>query len=92
MPLRNTGLNSDFRFLILIQKRIDPMGMIRFWNKLEESSGDMPRAAEYFSTHPLTSDRIEQLSRLAAQADYTPVPLLPGYEWAQMGTLCKEQP
>ncbi|MCZ6753195.1 MAG: M48 family metallopeptidase [Acidobacteria bacterium] len=71
---------------------IDPMGMIRFLNKLEESSGDMPRAAEYFSTHPLTRNRIEQLSRLAAQADYTPVPLLPGYQWAEMGKICDEQP
>ncbi len=71
---------------------IDSNGMIRFLNKLEESSGDMPRAAEYFSTHPLTSDRIEQLSRLAAQADYIPVPLLPGYVWAEMGKICDEQP
>lgn len=72
--------------------RIDSSGMIRFLNKLEESSGDMPRAAEYFSTHPLTRNRIEQLSRLAAQADYTPVPLLPGYQWAEIGKLCDEQP
>ena len=72
--------------------RIDPMGMIRFLTKLEESSGDMPRAAEYFSTHPLTRNRIEQLSRLAAQADYTPVPLLPGYQWAEMGKICDVQP
>ncbi len=72
--------------------RIDSSGMIRFLNKLEESSGDMPRAAEYISTHPLTRNRIEQLSRMAAQADYTPVPLLPGYQWAEIGKLCDERP
>ena len=72
--------------------RIDPMGMIRFLNKLYDDSGDMPGAMQYLSTHPQTRDRIEQLSRLAAQAAYSPVPLLPGYEWAEMGKLCDEQP
>ena len=68
--------------------RIDPMGMIRFLNKLHDESGDMPGAMQYLSTHPQTRDRIEQLSRLAAQAAYTPVPLLPDYEWAEIGKLC----
>lgn len=68
--------------------RIDPAGMIDVFLVLKKEAGDMPRALTYLSNHPHTDDRIADLRRMAAQARYTPVPLLPEYPWAEMGKIC----
>lgn len=68
--------------------RINPAGMIDVFLVLKKEAGDVPRALTYLSNHPHTDDRIESLRRLAAQARYTPIPLLPEYPWAEMGKIC----
>ncbi len=69
--------------------RIDPSGMISFFRRLAREGQRGPQAPAYLSTHPQTADRILQLERLAAQAHYTPVTLLPGYLWEEMKTVCR---
>jgi predicted Zn-dependent protease len=69
--------------------RIDPAGMIDVFLVLKKEAGDVPRALTYLSNHPHTDDRIADLRRMAAQARYTPVPLLPEYPWAEMGKICE---
>jgi predicted Zn-dependent protease len=69
--------------------RIDPAGMIDVFLVLKKEAVDVPRALTYLSNHPHTDDRIADLRRMAAQARYTPVPLLPEYPWAEMGKICE---
>ncbi|MDQ7840438.1 MAG: M48 family metallopeptidase [bacterium] len=68
--------------------RIDPHGMISFLRRLSREESGAPRSLAYLSTHPLTAERIKQLERMVAGAHYTPVALLPGYPWREIGRKC----
>jgi len=53
----------------LIAARIDPRGMIRFFQRLQKEAGSAPPSAvtKFLSTHPLTAERIEAIeARLKA--------------------------
>jgi predicted Zn-dependent protease len=69
--------------------RIDPSGLIGFFRRLAQEEQSGPRIPAYLSTHPQTADRIQRLERLATQAHYTPVKLLPGYPWEEMKEVCR---
>lgn len=43
---------------------IDPRGMVRFFERLREQSGDVPAYFEWVSTHPMEGTRIENAERL----------------------------
>ncbi|MBL8216152.1 MAG: M48 family metallopeptidase [Bryobacterales bacterium] len=61
---------------------IDPHAMVGMLELLDQVSGDMPRAAKYLSSHPLTGDRIEDIRQRAARANTKRVtPLLPSHRW-----------
>ncbi len=68
--------------------RIDPQGMVAMYATLQREASDSPGALTYLSTHPRTADRLEQLKRLAAEARYTPIALLPGYDWPDIRKIC----
>ncbi len=72
--------------------RIDPNGMVSFLRRLSQEESGAPRSQAYLSTHPLTGERIKQLERMAVGARYTPVPLLPGYPWREIGSRCVAAP
>lgn len=67
---------------------VDPAGMVNFFRTLEREEDDAPSALAYISTHPPIRARIETLQRLAGQARYAPVPLLPGYPWSEINKIC----
>jgi len=73
---------AGIRMLQAAQIRSD--GLIEFLGQME---GGNP--LQYFSTHPNTSERIQELRALAAQAQYTPQELLPGYQWADVKNRCE---
>ncbi len=58
---------DDEGWRLLIAARLDPRGMIRFFERLEEAMAALPGVAEldgslnFLSTHPLTSERRERL-------------------------------
>ncbi len=79
---------DDEGMKMLQAARIDPAGMIRFFITLKKEGMEIPRSMQYLSTHPQTDDRIEHLQRLAAEARYTPVRLLPRYPWRDIGEIC----
>ena len=54
---------------------IDPQGMIRFFETLQEESPDVPRGLTYLSTHPRTETRIARLRELAAEISAETEPL-----------------
>lgn len=48
---------------------VDPRGMVRFFERLREQSGNVPAYFEWVSTHPMEGTRIENAERLiGAQA------------------------
>ncbi|MBI3933640.1 MAG: M48 family metallopeptidase [Acidobacteria bacterium] len=71
--------------------RVDPTGLIEIFEKLGHAPGDTPSALQYLSTHPLTSDRVEELRKLTAQSSEGHVPLLPGVAWSRLRDLCKSK-
>lgn len=82
---------ADAEGLKLLQAaRIDPAGMIAFFERMEERRGEAPAAFKYLSTHPATGDRVARLQRLArAGAPPPPVRLLAGYDWADIRRICR---
>lgn len=72
--------------------RVDPNGMVSFLRRLSREESDAPHSRAYLSTHPLTAERIKQMERMAAGAHYTPVALLPGYPWREIGRKCGAAP
>ncbi len=77
---------------LLQAARIDSNGMIGFLRRLNRDGAAASQVASYLSTHPLTTERIKQMELMAAGARYTPVPLLPGYPWREIGMRCTAAP
>ena len=73
----------------LAEAGIDPMAMISFFGKLRKQEGDMPRMAQYFSSHPDTQGRIEALEKLAGELRVHDRPLESRATWLQTRGLCK---
>lgn len=73
---------------MLLAAHLDPQGMIRIFQKLKRAAGQTPRALEYLSTHPDIDSRIAELQKLARDATYTPVPLLPDVRWETIARAC----
>jgi Zn-dependent protease with chaperone function len=68
---------------LLLSARINPQGMIRFFETLKEK-GKTPQFLKFVSSHPATEDRIEKLKAIVASEKKRPssIPLLPGINWA----------
>ena len=81
---------ADREGLRLLQAaRIDPRGMVTFFNTLAAEGREAPRLAKYLSSHPETADRIASLQRLISAAGETaPLPLLPDYPWERIAGSC----
>jgi Zn-dependent protease with chaperone function len=73
---------------LLLAARIDPGGMIRFFEALAKADKQPVMLLKYLSTHPSPIERIERLTALAARAPGPPVPLLPGVDWDDVKRIC----
>ena len=75
---------------MLIAARIDPAGLIRFFESLKdkEQGKEGPAFLTYLSTHPSTADRVERLKALAAKADGKWITLLPDLQWREITQIC----
>ena len=51
---------------------VDPEGMVRLLNLLEEETHDMPEAVEFLSSHPLTKERIADAKAKAQELGTVP--------------------
>lgn len=74
---------------LLLAARIDPSGMIAFFELLRREGVRMPGLLEYLSTHPNTEDRIERLKALAQKPSSQPVKLLPDRDWQEVRKICQ---
>ena len=77
---------------MLLAARIDPAGMLQFFETLMRGDKQPRTALKYFSTHPSTGDRIGRLQALATEAPGPPVKLLPDDDWAELRQWCKGAP
>jgi len=73
---------------MLLAARVDPAGMIDFFDTIGQEEGRQPKALTYFSTHPLAADRIARLKAMAAAWKGTPEPLLPTEAWPLLAKRC----
>lgn len=67
---------------------VDPAGMFAFFAALEKLEGDQRAGAQYVSTHPASSQRLQELRALAAANPRPSVKLLPTYDWSDIRKIC----
>ncbi len=75
-------------FRLLQAARIDPAGMVRFFETLKKHTGE-GAVPGYLSTHPETDERIAAMKALAAELAVQPDPLLPDVKWDEVKNLCR---
>ena len=86
---RETEAEADREGLALLQAaRIDPAGMVRFFEVLKKHTGSTEVPA-YLSTHPDNDERLAQMKALAAQLSVQPEPLLADVKWDEVKKLCR---
>lgn len=86
---RETEAEADREGLSLLQAaRVDPAGMIRFFETLKKQTGDAGLPA-YLSTHPDTDERLAAMKALAAAMPVNAEPLLEDAQWDEVKRLCR---
>lgn len=73
---------------MLLAARVDPRGMVDFLSGLLTAERAPRTVLKYLSTHPSTSDRVEQLKRIAAGMSRAPLPLLADSDWHDVQAIC----
>lgn len=74
---------------MLADAGVDPMAMAHMLELLNEETPELPRAARYFSSHPLSADRIAEVRKLAETTSYRRSPLLAGTDWPPLRSNCR---
>lgn len=73
---------------MLLGARVNPAGMITFFDMLQQEEGDRGTALTYLSSHPPAADRVARLRIIAAAWKGAPEPLLPGKDWPALAKRC----
>ena len=73
---------------MLLAARVDPAGMIAFFETLQKEEGAQPEALTYLSSHPMPAARIARLKAMAAAWPGPPEPVLPGEDWPALTKRC----
>ena len=73
---------------MLLAAKVDPQGMIAFFETLHAGERGLPTATRYLTSHPLAAERVENLKRLAASAPKKFRPLLPDQDWRDVRRVC----
>ncbi|MDO8547748.1 MAG: M48 family metallopeptidase [Nitrospirales bacterium] len=86
---RETETEADREGLRLLQAaRVDPAGMVRFFETLKKHTGDAGLPA-YLSTHPDTEQRLAEMKALAEATPVQSEPLLADVKWDEVRKLCR---
>lgn len=87
---RETEAEADREGLRLLQAaRVDPAGMVRFFETLKKQPGEAGLPA-YLSTHPDTDERLAEMKTLAAATPGPSEPLLADVPWDEVRKLCRQ--
>jgi Zn-dependent protease with chaperone function len=88
---RDAELEADRDGMSMLHAaKIDPAGMVSFFQKMQREEGRPRGVARYLSTHPAATDRVQALNALAATRSSPPVKLLPGVDWSDVKKICGE--
>ena len=75
---------------MILDARVDPNGIIKFFDTLKKKSAEIPSVFKYLSTHPNTEERIQKLRAMAAGGRRKPTPLLKNLDWSAVKNICPE--
>ncbi len=73
---------------MLLAARVDPAGMIAFFETMQKEEGAQPKALTYLSSHPMPAERIARLKALAAAGNGPSEPVLPREDWPALTKRC----
>jgi predicted Zn-dependent protease len=73
---------------MLLAARVDPAGMIAFFERMRGEGKEPSPALTYLSTHPTTEDRILRLRALARASTSPPVRLAGDDDWRALRAMC----
>ena len=73
---------------MLLAARVDPAGLIAFFEKMQKEEGGQPKALTYLSSHPMPAERVARLKALAALAKGLSEPVLPDEDWPALTKRC----
>lgn len=73
------------------EARIDPDGMVEFFEILKVKGGDIPDSLEYILTYPQTKDRIFKLKEISRSMKYDHVNLNDTKEWEEIKNICDDE-
>jgi len=73
---------------MLLAARVDPAGMIAFFETVQKEEGAQPTALAYLSSHPMPAERMARLKAMAAAAPAPAEPVLPGIDWPALTKRC----
>ncbi|MGH7884561.1 MAG: M48 family metallopeptidase [Thermodesulfobacteriota bacterium] len=76
---------------MMIESRIDPNGMVEFFDIMNKLTGEIPGYLKYFSTHPQTESRIETLQNYAKSFSEKPQKLFTDKEWEDIKKICDDE-
>jgi Zn-dependent protease with chaperone function len=75
---------------LIMSARVDPRGMISFFDKLEQTAGPGSQVLTYLSTHPATEERRSVLAAMAEASPMSAVPLSTGeIAWSDLVQRCR---
>jgi predicted Zn-dependent protease len=77
---------------MMLAAKVDPAGMIAFFETVNEKEKELPAILTYLSTHPRTEERIGKLKSEIARSEQKSAKLLPGYDWHDIKKICPAAP
>ncbi|MGH7399429.1 MAG: M48 family metallopeptidase [Candidatus Rokuibacteriota bacterium] len=73
---------------MMMAARLDPEGMIAFFENIQEEEGARPDILTYLSSHPMPVERIARLRAMSATWPGPAEPLLPHQDWSALTKRC----
>jgi predicted Zn-dependent protease len=73
---------------MLLAARVDPAGMIAFFETIQKAEGAQPGALAYLSSHPMPAERIARLKAMIAAAPGPSEPVLSEADWPALAKRC----
>ncbi|MGH7349841.1 MAG: M48 family metallopeptidase, partial [Candidatus Rokuibacteriota bacterium] len=73
---------------MLLAARVDPAGMIAFFEDIQREEGGQSKVLTYLSSHPMPAERIARLRSMAAARPNPPEPVLPDQDWPTLTKRC----
>lgn len=74
---------------MVLAARLDPAGMVAFFESMTAEERGAPEALRYLSTHPMSRERAARLTAMAATASGPFEKLLPGDDWTELRGRCR---